>query len=105
MLIPPAVYHELIDSERDLPPAIEIASLPWLIVAAAKDQTRVQELRDRLDPGEAEAIVLAIERRADVLLVDERRGRRTATDASLKVTGRPGVVAIRAGSRVESEPG
>jgi len=86
VLIPAAVYHELIDSERDLPPAIDITSLPWLIVATAKDQTRVQELRDRLDPGEAEAIVLAIERRADVLLVDERRGRRTAIDAGLKVT-------------------
>lgn len=50
-------------------------------------------LRERLDPGEAEAIVLAIERRADVLLVDERLGRRTATEAGLKVTGLLGVVA------------
>ena len=39
-----------------------------------------QERREDLDPGEAEAIVLAIERRA-------------ATAAGLTVTGLPGVVA------------
>ena len=37
--------------------------------------------------------MLAIERRAELLLVDERRGRRTATAAGHKVTGLLGVVA------------
>ena len=93
VLIPSTVYEELTTSTKDLPPAIDLASLPWLIVATAKDQKRVQELREDLDPGEAEAIVLAIERHADLLLVDERRGRRTATAAGLRVTGLLGVVA------------
>lgn len=53
----------------------------------------MQELRESLDPGEAEAIVLAIEHRADLLLVDERRARRTATAAGIRVTGLLGVVA------------
>ena len=78
VLIPPAVYDELTVSESDLPPAIDLAAEPWLMVATANDQKRVQELRKDLDRGEAEAIVLAIERRADLLLVDERRGRRLA---------------------------
>ena len=82
VLIPSAVSEELTASKRDLPPAIDLASDPWLIVASAKDQTRVQELREHLDPGEAEAIVLAVERRADLLIVDERRGRRAATAAA-----------------------
>jgi predicted nucleic acid-binding protein len=93
VLIPSAVFEELTASERDLPPAIDLASEPWLMVASAKDQTRVKELRKHLDVGEAEAIVLAVERRADLLLVDERRGRRTATAAGLTVTGLLGVVA------------
>ena len=93
VLIPSAVYRELTISKMDLPPAIDLATMPWLIVATAKDQDRVQQLREELDPGEAEAIVLAIERRADLLLVDERRGRRTATAAGLTVTGLLGVVA------------
>jgi uncharacterized protein len=74
VLIPSAVHEELTASWRDLPAMIDFASAPWLVVAAAQDQNRVQELRGHLDPGEAEAIVLAIERRADLLLVDEGAG-------------------------------
>ena len=82
VLIPSAVYEELTFYKHDLPTMIDLASAPWLIVAPAQDRNRVQELREDLDPGEAEAIVLAIERGADLLLVDERRGRRTATAAA-----------------------
>jgi predicted nucleic acid-binding protein len=68
VLIPSAVFKELSACKRDLPPTIDFAAEPWLIVATPYDQNRVQELRDDLDPGEAEAIVLAIERRADLVL-------------------------------------
>ena len=66
----------------------------------------MQELRQDLDPGEAEAIVLAIERKASILLVDERRGRRTATAAGLTVTGLLGVVARakQAGLIISAKP-
>jgi len=37
--------------------------------------------------------VLAIERRADLPLVDERRGRRVATAAGLAITGLLGLIA------------
>jgi len=86
----PPYMNELTVSKSDLPPAIDLAAQPWLMVATANDQKRVQELRKDLDRGEAEAIVLG---RADLLLVDERRGRRTASAAALRVTGLLGVVA------------
>jgi uncharacterized protein len=70
-------------SKNDPPPAIDLAAQPWLMVATANDQKRVRELRKGLDRGEAEANVLTIERRADLLLVDERRGCRTASAAGL----------------------
>ena len=92
VLIPSAVYEELAASKKDLDLALDLSSEPWLLVATARDRRRVQELREDLDPGEAEAIVLAIERGADLLLVDERRGRRSATAADLTVTGLLGVV-------------
>lgn len=106
VLVPLAVYRELKESKRDLPPAIDLASEPWLMVAAAKDRDRVQALGEHLDRGEAEAIVLAIERRADLLLVDEKRGRRTATAAGPKVTGLLGVVATakRSGPIDQAKP-
>ena len=93
VIIPEAVYEELTVSKGALPPAIDQASEPWLTIATPKDQARVQRLREDLDPGEAEAIVLAIERRADLLLVDERRAWQIATDAGLTVTGLLGTVA------------
>ena len=93
VIIPSAVYNELIASKRDLPAAIDLATEPWLTVATPKDEARVLKLREDLDPGEAEAIVLAIERHAGLLLVDERRARRIATAAGLAVTGLLGVLA------------
>ncbi|MGM0577132.1 MAG: DUF3368 domain-containing protein [Myxococcota bacterium] len=45
-----------------------------------------------LDPGETEAIALAVERKADVLLVDERRARRAATRLGQRVLGVLGVL-------------
>jgi len=93
VLIPSAVYEELMRSLSDLPPAIDLAAESRLAVGVANDRKREQELRKYLDPGEAEAIVLALEVRADLLLVDERRGRRTASAAGLIGTGLLGVVA------------
>lgn len=93
MLIPSAVFDELTASKADLHPAIDLDSQRWLIVAAPTDRNLVEELRTELDAGEAEAIARAIERRAGLILVDERRGRRIATGAGFKVTGLLGVVA------------
>ena len=86
IVVPPAVQRELVRNGIQL-------DLKWTRVVAAQDQIEVVALREQLDPGEAEAIVLATELDAKLLLVDERRGRRIAIDRGLEVTGLLGVLA------------
>lgn len=74
VLIPPAVFGELTASTSQDFPAIDTARNSWLLLGTPKDQQRVLQLRADLDAGEAEAIVLAVELQANLLLVDERAG-------------------------------
>jgi hypothetical protein len=93
VLIPPAVYEELTASKHELSAAIDLACNSWLKIEAPENWDRVRRLRNDLNPGEAESIVLAIERQADLLLVDERRGRRIAAGLGVQTTGLLGVLA------------
>lgn len=80
IVVPPAVAKELQRNGIQLEPA-------WIRVVAAENQSEVAILREQLDPGEAEAIVVAGELAAELLLVDEKRGRRIAIIRGLEVTG------------------
>ena len=59
-----------------------------------RDAALVRHLKLLLDVGEAEAIALAIEIQADLLLLDERRGRVVAKELGLAVTGLLGVLLV-----------
>ena len=56
------------------------------------DPVLFASLQVELDDGEAEAIVLAIELKADFLLLDERKGRAIATRLGLRPIGLLGVL-------------
>ena len=86
ILIPPAVKGELFRN------AIQ-ADASWIRLVAAQNQIDVARLRQQLDPGEAEAMVVAVELGAELLLVDEKRGRSVALHRGLRVTGLLGVLA------------
>lgn len=45
-----------------------------------------------MDRGEAEAIILAVEKKADLLLLDERRGRTVAYQLGIKFIGLLGIL-------------
>lgn len=91
--IPPAVRRELLAGGQDLPVSPDEASLPWLITINPVDELWVRALQADLDPGEAEAIVLAWELQSDILLIDERRGRKIAAACNVRITGLLGVLA------------
>ncbi len=60
-------------------------------------------LKSELDNGEAEAIALAVEVEADLLLIDETDGRRIATLYDLPKTGVVGILMrARLDGRIES---
>ncbi len=80
VLIPPAVEDEL----RLAEPRPGVAALTaarkagWLRVEAPAPTEGLRKLLLLVDPGEAEAIELAIQRRCRFVLLDDRRGRNAA---------------------------
>ena len=91
VVIPTAVYRELTATEASHPGAI-VQSLDWIEIKDVTNLLLVTALRIELDEGEAEAIVLAQEIAADLLLLDERRGRSVAGRFGLRVVGLLGVL-------------
>ena len=95
IVIPTAVYNEMVRAGKIVPGAVEVQTLPWIQKQSVVDSQRViliQETQENIDLGEAEAIVLALELKADLLLMDERRGRIVATSYGLQITGLLGVL-------------
>jgi uncharacterized protein len=89
--IPQAVQDELLRN----PDAIGVAEFraaPWLRLTPVTNQLAVALLLDQLDAGESEAIVLAHELEAGLLLMDERRGRRRAVQGGLSIAGTLGIL-------------
>ena len=85
VLIPPAVARELETPKQKSPP-MELAAIPNGRVEAPKDGAAVRRLEGELQTGEAEAIVLARETGAD-LIIDERAGRLVAGRMGIRFTG------------------
>lgn len=89
--IPSAVFQELQSDKTPKTVRQFIANLPeWLEVR--QPQLLMDEDLDSLDAREREAIILAEELNADVLLMDERDGRKAALKRSLPVAGTLGIV-------------
>lgn len=66
----------------------------YIYVEEVLDQKSVNILRRAtgLDAGESEAIIMADEKKADLLLMDERKGRIVAKQMGLEITGTIGII-------------
>ena len=87
IIIPQAVYEEIAIRGAGEPGATEVQSLEWIAKYTVNDRTLINLLSLELDPGEAEVIACALEIKADLLLLDERRARAIAERAGLQFTG------------------
>jgi uncharacterized protein len=92
VVIPTAVYQEIINSGDTDPAVLAIKSVNWIQTLNITNTALFQTLQSNLDIGEAEAITLAVELNADRLIVDERRGRKEAIKLGLRVTGILGIL-------------
>jgi uncharacterized protein len=67
IVIPKAVYDELTNVPNPVPGGVEVQTYDWISVRPVLDQSKVSVFRQNIDFGEAEAITLALELRADRL--------------------------------------
>lgn len=94
VIIPEAVYQELLTNGGNHPVTQTLQTVNWLAVRSVIDQQQVETLeRDHnLDVGEASAIILALKLQATQLLIDERLGQLEAKHQGLRIAGILGVL-------------
>jgi len=92
IIVPPAVADELARTRQPFT-AIDVSSFHNFEIRAPQDRQLVQTYVETIDDGEAEAIVLAIELKA-TLLIDEVAGRSAAAAAGLPYMGVLGVLSL-----------
>lgn len=92
--VPHAVFEELTSNSNYLIEAQMITECPFIKRFEVIDRQSIKILREvvGLDAGESEAIALAEEKNADLLIIDERKGRRVAKQMKLKIVGTIGIL-------------
>ncbi|MBC6481846.1 MAG: DUF3368 domain-containing protein [Hormoscilla sp. GM7CHS1pb] len=92
IIIPTAVYDEIANAGKTDVGAAAVQTLSWIKTQRVTDYSPIGSFPKRLNAGENEAIALAIELNADLLLIDEKLGRKVARSSGLKLTGVLGIL-------------
>lgn len=90
--IPEAVYRECVIDGKDREDAKRIENAAWIRVVDIKNIDLKKALNTVLDEGESEAIVLALQESADLILLDDYEARELARTYGLKITGTIGLL-------------
>jgi len=88
--VPYAVYKEV--SAYDKPFSEKLKKYLENRVLNVENQYMVSVLNERIDLGEAEAITLAFEKKADFIILDDLKARKTALRNGLNVIGTLGLL-------------
>ena len=94
VLIPNAVFKELTTNTLFTNESEIVKKSSFLKVSSVQNQKSLQLLQavSGLDDGESEAIILADELKSNILLMDERKGRKVAQKLGIKITGTIGIL-------------
>jgi predicted nucleic acid-binding protein len=92
IIVPNAVYEELVIAGKGKPGAAEVRRSSWIQSREVRNREGIIAFPSSLHRGEREAIVLAHEFGIP-LLIDERRGRRTAVEMGINVIGSLAILA------------
>lgn len=95
LIVPEQVWRELLRGAELYEGLRFLRDIDWLEVRAVPLSASLTELSKEVDLGEAEAIALALELKADLLLVDDSDGRTAAMRHGIPIMGLLGVL-IRA---------
>jgi len=90
VIIPPSVFNELIKAK--IINEIFLQAYSFIQIKSPADKNKVEELMLILDEGESEAIVLSLELKAELLLIDEAPGREIARQYGIPIKGILGVL-------------
>ncbi len=92
ILIPQSVYDEMTNVGYEVPGTKEVKTLAWIRTQTVSNSALVEQLKTEIDPGEAEAIALAVELKADLLIIDDSQGRLIASKFNLNFIGILGII-------------
>jgi predicted nucleic acid-binding protein len=92
VIVPAAVYEEVIARGTERPGAGVIAQADWLQVVSPGAVPTIEPMLLGLDAGEVEVLLLAREKQPDWVVIDERQARRVARAMGLPVKGTLGIL-------------
>ena len=92
--VPEEVFREVTDPGVDKPGAQIIRKTAWIKTKPVKDRTQVNLLMASLDKGEAEVLALSKEMKAELILLDEEKARKSAVIAGFNVMGLLGMLVL-----------
>lgn len=94
VLIPEAVFDELTTNSLFENETAIVKSSTFLKKTSVQNKKSLQILQaaSGLDDGESQAIILADELKSDVLIIDEKKGRKVAQQLGITITGTIGIL-------------
>ncbi|MBD5545058.1 MAG: DUF3368 domain-containing protein [Lachnospiraceae bacterium] len=94
VLIPNAVYEELTADKRFIDEAKMLFNVSYIksVSVSNPEAVRILRMATGLDQGESEAIVLTDELKADILLMDEAKGRKISGQMGITIMGTIGLL-------------